>query len=130
MTITEDFKRDLYAYIHGIIKNKQCYLHRINGIPNHLHLLIDIHPAVAIATLVKDIKQFSNRWIRGNSDKFPMFDNWGEGYYAVSVGANELERCKEYIKNQESHHSGRDLLDEMKNMAEAHGLAWYADDWT
>lgn len=129
MTITEEYKKDLYAYVVGIIRNKQCYVYRINGIPDHLHLLIDLHPMVALANLVKDIKQFSNKWLRDNPEKFPFFDRWGEGYYAVSVSADDMEDCCKYIINQEVHHRGCEMLNEMKEMATRYGLSWYEDDW-
>lgn len=101
----------------------------MNGIPNHIHLLIDLHPSVALADLVKDIKQFSNKWIKDNKEKFPMFDKWGEGYYAVSIGITDLENCKNYIIGQKSHHFGQEFLAEMEWMALTSGLTWYADDW-
>ena len=127
-TIAEEHKRELYAYIFGILKNKKCFLLRMNGIADHIHLLIDIHPTVAIADLVKDIKQHSNRWTRENPD-FPRFESWGEGYYAVSIGINDIESCKQYIMGQEEHHRVHNLLDEMEEMAGRNGLEWYADDW-
>ena len=39
----------LYAYITGIIKNKNSHLYRINGVENHLHILTDAHPSIALA---------------------------------------------------------------------------------
>lgn len=130
MTITENHKRDLYAYIYGIMKNNDCFVHRINGMPDHVHILADLHPTVALADLVKDVKQFSHKWIKNNADKFPMFSRWGEGYYAASLGINDLDGCKRYIINQESHHGGCNLLEEMKQMALVSGLTWHEDDWS
>jgi REP element-mobilizing transposase RayT len=46
----------LYAYMNGFLKNKNCHLYRINGMEDHLHNLTYIHPTIALATLVKDIK--------------------------------------------------------------------------
>lgn len=128
MTIPEEHKKELYAYIFGIIKNKHCFLKRMNGIGNHIHLLVDIHPTVAIADLVKDIKQWSTHWIRDNGN-FPKFDSWGQGYYAVSIGVDSIESCCNYIINQERHHLGRDFLDEMEIMANVNKLGWHQDDW-
>jgi REP element-mobilizing transposase RayT len=47
---------DLFRYIWGILKNKDCHLYRISGVEDHLHILTEIHPTIALATLVKDIK--------------------------------------------------------------------------
>lgn len=127
-TINVNNKKELYAYIMGIVQNKKCRLIRINGMPDHVHMLVDLHPTVAIAELVKDVKQSSSRWLK-NNPAFPGFDCWGEGYYAVSVGVDGLEACRQYIMNQESHHGRLCLLDEMERMAHSYGLRWYRDDW-
>ena len=127
MTITEEYKKDLYAYILGIIRNRNCYLLRINGIANHVHMLVDIHPSIALADLVKDIKQWSSRWLRENSH-FPMFDSWSEGYFAVSIGTEGIDACKSYIINQERHHLGRDLATEMEQMAGENGVEWHPNE--
>ena len=112
----------------GIIVNKKCRLIRINGMADHIHILVDLHPTIAVADLVKEVKQWSSRWLKMNP-AFPGFDCWGEGYYAVSVGIDGLEACRQYIINQETHHVGTGLLDEMERMAHSYGLRWYSDDW-
>lgn len=91
-------------------------------------MLVDIHPSVCIADLVRDIKVASGKWMRENPD-FPMFRYWGEGYYAVSIGVNELEECRNYIIAQEEHHMGRDFMAEMEWFAFKSGLRWFQDDW-
>ncbi|MDE7461123.1 MAG: IS200/IS605 family transposase [Paramuribaculum sp.] len=128
MAIPEATKRDLYHYILGIIRNKQCYLHRLGGIGNHIHMLIDLNPTVALADFVKTVKRQSSIWMKGD-ERFPGFDSWGEGYYAVSVGVEGLEACKRYIANQEVHHGVVEFMNEMEDMATQNGLRWYGDDW-
>lgn len=127
-SITPEYKRDLYAYIHGIMKEKGCKVHRINGMADHIHILVDVHPTVAVAALVKDIKQWSSHWLK-NNPQFPLFSNWGAGYYAVSVGCEALDACRNYIINQEEHHTATDLIEEMQRIARINGLTWYEDDW-
>ena len=39
MTIAEGNCEQLYKYIWGIIKNKNCKLYRINGAEDHIHIL-------------------------------------------------------------------------------------------
>lgn len=125
--ISEENKRDLFAYILGILRNKKCHLLRINGVVNHIHMLVDIHPSIAMADLVRDVKQYSSAWLKDNR-KFTGFDSWAKGYYAVSLGVDNIESCKAYIINQEKHHLGQDFTSEIKNMAEYNGLDWHPDD--
>ena len=47
-TINQDHREDLYKYIWGIVKNKKCVLYRINGIEDHIHILSDLHPSIAL----------------------------------------------------------------------------------
>jgi len=71
-TIKQDHVNELYAYITGIIKHKNSHLYRINGIENHLHILSDIHPSIATADFVRDIKASSSFWMK-NTKLFPSF---------------------------------------------------------
>ena len=127
-TITEEFKKELYLYIFGILKNKNCFLHRMNGIVNHIHILIDLSPNIALADLIRDIKLASNKWMK-NNPHFPDFTAWGEGYFAVSVSPEDLEKCKQYIIGQEKHHLFTDLMTEMDWIIHRNGMTWYVDDW-
>ena len=61
--ITSDFKEELYKYITGIVTEQEQKLIRINGMPDHLHILIGLKPAMALANLVRDIKSDSSEWI-------------------------------------------------------------------
>lgn len=126
--IPMDSKRDLYGYIFGILSKNKCYVYRINGMADHIHILIDLNPSIALADLVRDIKRSSSIWMNHNSE-YPPNSNWGEGYYAMSLGCEGLEACINYIKNQEIHHSSADFMDEAKLLANTNGLNWYPDDW-
>lgn len=128
MTIPEDNKRELYAYIFGIIKKMNCHLLRMNGIPNHLHMLVDIHPSVSVSHFVQTVKQFSSRWAK-ESGLFPYFTGWGDGYYAFSVGADGIDACVQYIKGQVIHHSNNDLMTEMQHISNKYGVQWHENDW-
>ena len=109
--IRPDFKEELYKYITGIVRNKKQKLIAINGMSDHVHILIGLKPAMALADLVRDIKadssDFINRkkWIRGRFC-------WQEGYGAFSYGHSQLDTVIRYIQNQEQHHRRRSFKDE------------------
>ena len=120
---------DLYRFIWGILKNRQCHLYRIGGIEDHLHILTSLHPTIALADLVKEIKTASSAWIKGKG-VFPRFDFWQEGYGAFTVAAEARPALIDYIKNQEAHHAGgamsdrEDFVAELKRLVEAAHLEW------
>jgi putative transposase len=41
------FKEELYKYIAGIVRNQKQKLIAINGMPDHVHILIGLRPAMA-----------------------------------------------------------------------------------
>lgn len=127
-SIDVDRKRELYAYIHGIIKKKDCVTIRINGVSDHTHILIDLHPSVAVADLVKAVKQSTANWLKVNPI-FPNFDGWARGYYAASVDHTRLLQVKNYIINQEKHHLATSFLEEIEMSVKEVGMEYREDDW-
>jgi len=109
--IRAEFKEELYKYMTGIVRNNAQKLISINGMSDHVHILIGLKPAMALADLVRDIKadssDFINRkkWIRGRF-------SWQEGYGAFSYGHSRLDTIIRYIQNQEQHHRRRSFKDE------------------
>ena len=89
--ISENHERDLYAYIWGFCKGKRCVLHRVNGMADHLHLLVDIHPSLAIADFVRLLKISSNDWLHNHKEWFPHFNAWGKGYCALTYRKREFD---------------------------------------
>ena len=75
--IVEAYERDLYMFIYGFCKNHNCVLYRINGMPDHVHLLVGLHPSIAIATFVHDLKIATNNFLTANREKFPVVRKMG-----------------------------------------------------
>lgn len=128
-TIPMLHRRDLYRYIHGIIKEHQCKTLRINGMTDHVHILLDLHPTESLSNLVKKIKQSSSIWMKSNHH-FNLFEGWNAGYYASSISPSDKDSCIEYIKNQETHHGGTGLIEELKELAMEYHLEWDERDWS
>lgn len=93
----------LYRYIWGVIKNKKCVLYRINGMEDHIHLLSDLHPSVALADFIKDIKVASSLWMK-KSGLFPQFRGWAVKYCALTYSYKQKHIIVNYIKRQREHH--------------------------
>lgn len=120
-TINEKNEAELYKYIWGILNNKKCKLYRINGMPDHIHILCDLHPNINLSSLVKDIKVASNLWMK-ESGLFDEFEGWQEGYGAFTISVKEKEIVINYIKNQKEHHKKETFEDEFKRLLEENGI--------
>ena len=113
--------RELYAYMMGIIRNKNCFLYRINGMEDHLHILCDLHPTIALADYMRDIKTASSGWLK-QSGKFSEFKGWADGYAALTYGWKDKEMIVNYIKNQQHHHKKESFEDELKRLLHEQGI--------
>ena len=109
--ITQDFREELYKYITGIVRKKDQKLISINGMSDHIHILIGLRPAMALAELVRDIKSDSSEWVNKRKLARGKF-GWQEGYGAFSYGHSQLDVIIRYIQNQEKHHRRRSFKDE------------------
>lgn len=90
---------------------------------DHLHLLIDLHPSVALASLIADIKRKSSLWMK-RSGLFPLFEGWGREYFAFSKSAEHKETIINYIKNQKNHHTLSSFDDEIRSIVDTENLDW------
>lgn len=109
--IAPQWKDELYKYITGIISNEGQKLIVINGMPDHVHILIGLKPNKSISDLVRDIKANSSRlinekrWIKGKFE-------WQTGFGAFSYSHSHLDKVVQYIKNQEKHHAKKSFKEE------------------
>ena len=101
--IQHSWKDELFKYISGIVQNNRHKLLAINGMPDHIHLLIGLRPHQSISDLMQDVKAYSSRWINEKRLVNTKFE-WQEGYGAFSYSKSELSKVIHYINNQETHH--------------------------
>lgn len=120
-TIPPDQQEALYKYIWGIITNRKGVLYRINGMENHVHILSDLHPTIALADFIKEIKTASNIWMKGTG-KYPNFTSWAEGSCSLTYAYRYKEKIVNYIKNQKEHHHKVTFEDEYRAMLKEHGV--------
>ena len=119
--ITAEYDRELYKYIFGIIKNKNCRLYQINGIEDHIHIFTDLHPSICLSDFVKDIKVASSIWMK-QSGLFPLFTGWQVGYGAFTYSLREKEMIINYIKKQKAHHKCESFGEEYRRVLEENDI--------
>ncbi len=113
--IQASWKDELYKYITGIVQNNKHKLLSINGMSDHVHILLGLRPSQSISDLLQDIKGSSSKWI--NEKKFikTRFE-WQEGYGAFSYSKSQIKAVTEYIENQELHHQKKTFREEYLEM--------------
>jgi len=111
-TIPVEMRRELYKMIFYYLKSNGCFVHRIGGTSNHVHILFDLHPTKALSTIVSTVKVQTSAWMSKEA-RFPYFDGWCREYYAACVMPDTVESVAGYIANQDMHHGMLSYEDEM-----------------
>lgn len=120
-TLIKEKREDLYKFIWGLLKNKNCVLYQVGGIEDHIHILTHIHPSISLSALVKDIKLGTTDYIK-TTKIFPDFSGWQNGYGAFTYAERDKAMLMNYIKNQESHHHKKTFKEEYMNLLEEHQI--------
>ena len=85
-----------------VCKDFGAELVEFNGEADHIHLLVEYPPRVALSTLVNSLKGVSSRELRQRFKEFQKEywgDNaklWSRSYFVASVGGAPIEILKEY----------------------------------
>ena len=88
---------------------------------DHLHILCDLHPSIALADYMRDIKTSSSIWLK-QSGKFPEFKGWADGYAALTYSWRDKDRIANYIKNQQEHHKKETFENELRILLKEQGI--------
>jgi putative transposase len=110
-SILPSFQAELYKYISGIITNKEQKALAVNGMSDHVHVLVGLKPSMRISDLVRDIKNNSTNFINENKFLKHKF-SWQEGYGVFSYSQSGFGKVIEYIKNQKEHHKKKTFRQE------------------
>jgi putative transposase len=77
----------------------------MNGEKDHVHLLVEYPPKVAISRLVNSLKGVSSRMLKKRFGPIhPWYKHgglWSASYFAASCGGAPLSIIKQYIENQQ-----------------------------
>ena len=119
--ITVGIKKDLFAYMGALVKELKGKPIIINGISDHIHLLILLPPNVSISDAMRFVKANSSRWVK---ERFGKKFAWQKGFGAFSVSRSNVDAVAKYIKDQELHHRGFDLKTEYISLLEKNDIEY------
>ncbi|CAN5142371.1 IS200/IS605 family transposase [soil metagenome] len=120
--IKSEWKKELYKYITGIVQTRGHKLIIINGMPDHIHILVGLNPKESISDLVKNIKADSNLYIKESGLNRNNSFSWQEGYGAFSHSRSQLKEIIQYIETQEEHHKKMSFMDEYLSFLKNYGI--------
>ena len=103
------FTKEMLDRVEGLFRETclqmDCELLECNGEHDHVHLMVSVHPKIAVSNLVGKLKGKSAYFLR--KEFWPQIKPmlwgkhfWSPSYCCVSVGGATLEVVKKYIENQ------------------------------
>lgn len=119
--IDKSIRQTVFQHMRENAKEKNIYVDFINGYTDHVHLLISFNAEQTIAKTVQLIKGESSYWINKNNLCAEKFE-WQDDYFAVSVSESGIDAVREYIKNQEQHHSKKTFQQEYDEFIVKYGF--------
>jgi REP element-mobilizing transposase RayT len=101
--LNKEIRSRVFEYISGIITNMDQKSIVVNGVSNHVHILIGFNSSISISETVHEIKRNSSLFI--NKEKLCKGKfAWQEGYGGFTYSRSQLDNVYNYIQNQEKHH--------------------------
>lgn len=119
--LDKSWRTDLYKYITGIIQKQNHLLIVVNGVEDHIHILIAMRPHQSLSDLVRDVKACSSKWIN-DKGVLPNSFHWQSLFGAFSYSPKDVPNVVRYIKNQEAHHSKDKFTDEYKRLLDGYEI--------
>ena len=119
--IHKEWQETLYKYNAGIISNQKQKLMMMNGVADHVHILVGIKADKSISDLVRDIKAHSTKFINEQGFVKGRFE-WQEGFGAFSVSQSQVTKLIVYIRNQEKHHQKQSFQSEYLEFLKAYEI--------
>ena len=107
------WENELYKYISGVVHANKHKLLVINGMPDHVHMVVGFRPAQSISDFMQDVKASSSKWIREQKFLSSRFE-WQSGYGVFSYSKSQAPEVIRYIENQKEHHWKFNFLEEYK----------------
>ena len=112
--ISLEIERNIYKIIYDLINGYGGHTYRIGGMPDHIHILVDISSKLSLSNFVKKLKQESS-FIISQNNIIPKWHGWEEGYAAFSYSSKEIPIVINYITNQKEHHKKISFRDEYRD---------------
>jgi len=118
-----EIRPEIFSYISAVITNRGHKSIIINGMPDHIHILIGLNPDDKISDLVANIKRSSSTFINSKGWFRGKF-HWQDGYGAFSYAKPQIKNVYEYIKNQELHHQKQTFRKEYYELLERFNIEY------
>ncbi len=115
------FRARTHAYLAGTCNKLESPAIKVGGVEDHVHILCRLSKTSDVATLIREIKRESSKWVKDECPSLAEF-HWQAGYGAFSISPSHVDGLVAYIANQESHHKQESFQDEFRRLCQKYGV--------
>ncbi len=119
--LEDGVREELHRYACGILSGLESPALVINSVPDHIHVLFNLHRTKALAGAVMELKRGTSKWIKTKGAQFALFQ-WQNGYGAFSIGQSTVAEVSDYIRAQSEHHRERSFQDEFRRLLQRYEI--------
>jgi len=120
---SHELRKTVFQHIKMNAVEKSIWLDSVNGSQDHAHCLISLGKEQTISKVAQLIKGESSYWINQQGLTENKFV-WQDDYWVVGVGESQIKSVRNYIFNQEIHHSRNSFKEEVNDFMEKHGWSF------
>lgn len=113
------WRRECHQYLGGTVRGLGGIAEDIDGIDDHVHLLVGLKATHCLASFMRELKKASSIWAK---EKYEPRFGWQDGYAAFTVSGGDRARVREYIRTQEQHHQQINFTAELIQLLESHNV--------
>jgi REP element-mobilizing transposase RayT len=121
--ITGDVAGRVHSYLAGIVRDQGVVSISINGMPDHVHLLVKSSKTITDSNFMKELKGGSSSWINGNGI-IPGHFKWQAGYGWFSASPKDTGHVVAYIQNQGEHHKKVTFEEEYRKFLKLYNIEY------
>ncbi len=120
---SSELRKKVFQHVKQNAAEKDIWLDSVNGWQEHAHCLISLGREQSISKVAQLLKGESSFWINQNELTENKFF-WQDDYWAVGVSESHLLSVRNYIHNQEVHHSKKSFTEELNEFMEKYGWSF------
>jgi REP element-mobilizing transposase RayT len=111
--LTKPVRTVLFAHIKKHAEENGIKVITVNGVEDHVHILLQMMPVQNLTQIMKSIRTESAEWINESKFMKPWFE-WDDDFAALSVSPSSVKQVIDFIEKQEEHHKTKTLESELE----------------
>ena len=104
--IKESIETALHTFLTDKVRELKCEAFAVNGMADHVHIVLAIPPSRAVSDVVQTLKGASSHHMNTFLAMADGHFAWQRGFGSITVSERSRTEAVAYVKGQKQHHAG------------------------